>query len=222
MHIFTQRIEHFVLVKTQNKMHTTYIKLLMNTTLVLMRKIKKLYKGGLEPGTLEPHTFLKKVLPLDYQRSKVNNSNVYIYSMLWRLSALTILYYYYFYRYQYCLHHQGPVCNVGRPTCALGPPRHMHGSQWPHGCTVYSYATEREHDPGSPARVDEPQRTEEEFWHRNSFIFRFLLGRKWAVTPNKLYFNTCGTFWTFALCINVRILSKSIKTRILRQNGGEN
>ncbi len=58
------------------------IQSLMNTTLVLMRKIKKLYKGGLEPGTLEPHTFLKKVLPLDYHRSKVNNSNVFIYSML--------------------------------------------------------------------------------------------------------------------------------------------
>ncbi len=65
-------------------MHTQFvlaldIQLLMNTTLVLMRQKKTLYEGGLETGTLEPHNCLTQFLPLEYERTQVDNYNLYIY-----------------------------------------------------------------------------------------------------------------------------------------------
>ncbi len=55
------------------------IQSLMNTTLVFNEKKKTLYEGGLGPGTLEPQKCLTKFLPLDYERTQVDNSNLYIY-----------------------------------------------------------------------------------------------------------------------------------------------
>ncbi len=67
------------------------IQSLMNTTLVLMKKKKTLYEGGLEAGTLEPQKCLTKLLPLDYEITQVENSNLCLFTAVKTLDINYIL-----------------------------------------------------------------------------------------------------------------------------------
>ncbi len=101
----TQTIERFVLVKAQNqnKMHTNVSLLLIYnhwwTLLVLMERKKKIYMRV--DSNTRPLKCLIEVLPRDYQRTWGKRANLCIYSLLWRISALIILYYQYFYVYKH-------------------------------------------------------------------------------------------------------------------------
>ncbi len=99
----TQTIERFVLVKAQNqnKMHTNVSLLLIYkhwwTLLVLMeRKTKSIWGWIRTQDLVDSNTrYLTEVLPRDYQSTWGKHANLCIYSLLWRISALIILYYQY-------------------------------------------------------------------------------------------------------------------------------
>ncbi len=63
---------------------------LINTTLVSMRKKHTLYEGRLEPGTLEPKKCLTKFLLLVYEKTRMADSNLYIYLLLLRHVVKTV------------------------------------------------------------------------------------------------------------------------------------
>ncbi len=125
------------------------IQSLMNTTLVLMKKKKTLYEGGLEPGTLELQKCLTQLLPLDYEITQVENSNLCLFTAVKTLGINYILLWIFLYIW-ILSSSPGDVGSVLCPptawacVCSAPPP---HGPQC--SCTVCSYATEREHDPGS-------------------------------------------------------------------------